>query len=81
MCTASSHLGVEPRTFGLEVQRAIHCANGTDMESEVVNLLPERRVVAAWLGYVLRALQFRGLKESAGCRSRVEYYGFFSGDA
>ena len=25
----SSHLGVEPRTFGLEVQRAIHCANGT----------------------------------------------------
>ena len=26
---ASSHLGVEPRTFGLEVQRAIHCANGT----------------------------------------------------
>ena len=24
-----SHLGVEPRTFGLEVQRAIHCANGT----------------------------------------------------
>ena len=26
---SSSHLGVEPRTFGLEVQRAIHCANGT----------------------------------------------------
>ena len=25
----SSHLGIEPRTFGLEVQRAIHCANGT----------------------------------------------------
>ena len=25
----TSHLGVEPRTFGLEVQRAIHCANGT----------------------------------------------------
>ena len=24
----SSHLGVEPRTFGLEVQRAIRCANG-----------------------------------------------------
>ena len=23
----SSHLGVEPRTFGLEVQRAIHCAS------------------------------------------------------
>ena len=26
-----SHLGVEPRTFGLEVQRAIHCANGTQL--------------------------------------------------
>ena len=26
---ASSHLGIEPRTFGLEVQRAILCANGT----------------------------------------------------
>merc|ERR1711872_134887 len=25
----SSHLGIEPRTFGLEVQRAILCANGT----------------------------------------------------
>ncbi len=25
----SSHPGVEPGTFGLEVQRAIHCANGT----------------------------------------------------
>ena len=25
----SSHLGIEPRTFGLEVQRAIRCANGT----------------------------------------------------
>jgi hypothetical protein len=24
-----SHLGIEPRTFGLEVQRAILCANGT----------------------------------------------------
>ena len=23
----SSHLGVEPRTFGFEVQRTIHCAN------------------------------------------------------
>ena len=27
--TGSSHLGIEPRTFGLEVQRAILCANGT----------------------------------------------------
>ena len=27
--TQSSHLGIEPRTFGLEVQRAILCANGT----------------------------------------------------
>ena len=27
----SSHLGIEPRTFGLEVQRAILCANGTLM--------------------------------------------------
>ena len=26
---SSSHLGIEPRTFGLEVQRAILCANGT----------------------------------------------------
>ena len=25
----TSHLGIEPRTFGLEVQRAILCANGT----------------------------------------------------
>ena len=25
----SSHLGIEPRIFGLEVQRAILCANGT----------------------------------------------------
>lgn len=32
----SSHLGIEPRTFGLEVQRAILCANGT----------PHRRLVA-----------------------------------
>ena len=31
----SSHLGTEPRTFGLEVQRAILCANGT----------PHRRVL------------------------------------
>ena len=27
----SSHLGIEPRTFGLEVQRAILCANGTHL--------------------------------------------------
>ena len=27
----SSHLGIEPRTFGLEVQRAIRCANGTPL--------------------------------------------------
>ena len=27
--STASHLGVEPRAFGLEVQRAIHCANGT----------------------------------------------------
>ena len=27
----SSHLGIEPRTFGLEVQRAILCANGTPL--------------------------------------------------
>ena len=26
-----SHLGIEPRTFGLEVQRAILCANGTGL--------------------------------------------------
>jgi hypothetical protein len=26
-----SHLGIEPRTFGLEVQRTILCANGTLM--------------------------------------------------
>ena len=26
-----SHLGIEPRTFGLEVQRAILCANGTKL--------------------------------------------------
>ena len=26
---STSHLGIEPRTFGLEVQRAIRCANGT----------------------------------------------------
>jgi hypothetical protein len=31
-----SHLGIEPRTFGLEVQRAILCANGTQMTSSVV---------------------------------------------
>ena len=30
-----SHLGVEPRTFGLEVQRAIHCANGTSQRFPV----------------------------------------------
>ena len=29
----SSHLGIEPRTFGLEVQRAILCANGTLVEA------------------------------------------------
>ena len=28
----ASHLGIEPRTFGLEVQRAILCANGTWLE-------------------------------------------------
>ena len=28
-----SHLGIEPRTFGLEVQRAILCANGTPVGS------------------------------------------------
>ena len=32
-----SHLGIEPRTFGLEVQRAILCANGTiDIYFEIV---------------------------------------------
>ena len=41
----SSLLGLEPRTFGLEVQRAIHCATGTAVMRktdsatlEVVNL-------------------------------------------
>ena len=28
----TSHLGIEPRTFGLEVQRAILCANGTAVD-------------------------------------------------
>ena len=28
----SSHLGIEPRTFGLEIQRAILCANGTVLD-------------------------------------------------
>ena len=28
-----SHLGIEPRTFGLEVQRAIRCANGTPVRT------------------------------------------------
>ena len=32
----SSHLGIEPRTFGLEVQRAILCANGTPHRSLLV---------------------------------------------
>ena len=31
----SPHLGVEPKTFGLEVRRAIHCANGT-YEAELI---------------------------------------------
>ena len=29
---SSSHPGIEPGTFGLEVQRAIRCANGTCYE-------------------------------------------------
>ena len=29
----SPHLGIEPRTFGLEVQRAILCANGAQCET------------------------------------------------
>ena len=32
--TISSHLGIEPRTFGLEVQRAILCANGTCLRAD-----------------------------------------------
>ena len=28
-CLKSSQPGLEPGTFGLEVQRAIHCATGT----------------------------------------------------
>ena len=36
----SSHLGIEPRTFGLEVQRAILCANGTPNVS--TKILAER---------------------------------------
>ena len=37
----SSHLGIEPRTFGLEVQRAILCANGTNIDGRT-KLLAER---------------------------------------
>ena len=28
--------GFEPATFGLEVQRAIHCATGTGCENDVI---------------------------------------------
>jgi hypothetical protein len=28
---ATPPAGIEPATFGLEVQRAIHCANGDDL--------------------------------------------------
>jgi hypothetical protein len=34
----SSHPGIEPGTFGLEVQRAILCANGTVLCTKVVDL-------------------------------------------
>ena len=32
----SSQPGFEPGTFGLEVQRAIHCATGTDIRWKTV---------------------------------------------
>ena len=51
-----SHLGVEPRTFGLEVQRAIHYANGTSHTGahlysfNTLKLVPSYRILCPEIG-------------------------------
>ena len=43
-----SHLGIEPRTFGLEVQRAILCANGTKAARRQQRRAPDWQIQSEW---------------------------------
>ena len=60
----ASSLGVEPRTFGLEVQRAIHCATGTV-------LFKYGKINFQFLNYLFRSPYTRSPTHSPGTTPKV----------
>ncbi len=78
----ASHLGIEPRTFGLEVQRAILCANGSCWHKM---FLAERsfdlRTSGLWAQHASTAPLCYPCDAWAGCLTGKEFHSYCGQEA